>query len=52
MRECIKFYHMAYSIMRIEILLSHIRDKNKFKSEGFLFTLRSEEHTSELQSRP
>ena len=39
MRECIKFYYMAYSIMRIEILLSHIRDKNKFKSEGFLFTL-------------
>ena len=39
MREYIKFYHMAYSIMRIEILLSHIRDKNKFKSGGFLFTL-------------
>ena len=39
MRESMRFCHVAHSIKRIEILLSHIRDKNKFKSEDSLFPL-------------
>ena len=27
-----KLYHVAYSLKRIEILLSHIREKYKFKN--------------------
>ena len=39
MWESMRFYHMAHSMKRIEIPLSHIRDKNKFKSWDFLFPL-------------
>ena len=39
MRESMRFCHVAHSMKRIEILLSHIRDKNKFKSEDSLFPL-------------
>ena len=39
MREDMRFYHMAYSMKRIDIPLSHIRDKNKFKSKDYLFIL-------------
>ena len=38
-RESMKFYHVAHSIKRIEILLSHIKDKNKLKNRDFLFSL-------------
>ena len=34
-----KLYHVAYSLKRIEILLSHIRGKNKFKNYDSLFPL-------------
>ena len=39
MRESLRLYHMAYSMKRIEIPLSHIRNKNKFKSRDSLFPL-------------
>ena len=39
MRENMRFYHVAYSMKRIDIPLSHIRDKNKFKSKDSLFLL-------------
>ena len=39
MRENMRFCHVAHSMKRIEILLIHIRDKNKFKSEDSLFPL-------------
>ena len=39
MRESMKFCHVAYSMKRIEIPLSHIRYKNKFKSRDSLFHL-------------
>ena len=39
MRESTKFYHMAHSIERIEILLNYIRNKNKFKNRTSLFPL-------------
>ena len=38
-RESTKFYHMAHSIERIEILLNYIRNKNKFKNRTSLFPL-------------
>ena len=39
MRESIRFYHVAHSMKRIEIPLTHIRYKNKFKSGDSLFPL-------------
>ena len=39
MQESMKFCHVAYSMKKIEIPLSHIRDKNKFKSSDPLFHL-------------
>ena len=39
MRESMRFYHVVHSMKKIEIPLSHIRDKNKFKSKDFLFPL-------------
>ena len=39
MRESMRFYYVAQSMKRIEIPLSHIRDKNKFKSRDSLFPL-------------
>ena len=39
MRESMRFCHVAHSMNRIEIPLSHIRDKNKFKSGDSLFLL-------------
>ena len=39
MQESMRFYHVAHSIKRIEILLNHIRDKNKFKNKHFLLPL-------------
>ena len=39
MREDMRFYHVTYSMKRIDIPLSHIRDKNKFKSKDSLFLL-------------
>ena len=39
MREDMRFYHMAYSMKRIDIPLSHIRNKNKFKNKDYLFLL-------------
>ena len=38
MRESMRLCHVAYSMKRIEILLSHIRDKNKLIID-FLFYL-------------
>ena len=35
----LRFGHVAHSMKRIEIPLSHIRDKNKFKSRDSLFHL-------------
>ena len=32
-----RFCHMAHSMKRIEMILSHIRDKNKFKNRDSLF---------------
>ena len=32
-----RFCHMAHSMKRIEIILNHIRDKNKFKNRDSLF---------------
>ena len=37
MRESMRFYHVAHSMKRIEILLSHIKNKNKFKIWTFYF---------------
>ena len=37
MRESMMFYHVVHSMKRIELSLSHIRDKNKFKSRDSLF---------------
>ena len=39
MQESMRFYYVAHSIKRVEILLSHIRDKNKFKNRDSLFLL-------------
>ena len=39
MRESMMFYYVAQFMKRIEIPLSHIRDKNKFKSRDSLFPL-------------
>ena len=42
MRESMRFCHVVHSlkgIERIEILLNHIRDNNKFKNNDFLFLL-------------
>ena len=39
MQKIMRFYHVTHSMKRIEIPLSHIRDKNKFKSSDFLFSL-------------
>ena len=39
MWESMRFYHVVHSMKRIEILLSHIGDKNKFKNRDFLFSL-------------
>ena len=39
MRESLRFCHVMHSMKRIEIPLSHIRDKNKFKSEDSSFLL-------------
>ena len=38
MQKIIRFCHVTHSMKRIEIPLSHIRDKNKFKSSDFLFS--------------
>ena len=32
-----QFCHVAYFMKKIEILLSHIKDKNKFKNKDSLF---------------
>ena len=37
MRESMRFCHVVHSMKRIEIFLSHIRDKNKFKNKDSLF---------------
>ena len=37
MWESMRFCHIAHSMKRIEILLSHIRNKNKFKNRDTLF---------------
>ena len=37
MQESMRFYHVAHSMKRIEILLSYIKDKNKFKKRDTLF---------------
>ena len=39
MRESLRFCHVTHSMKRIEIPLSHIRDKNKFNSRDSLFPL-------------
>ena len=39
MRESMRFCHVTHSMKRIEISLSPIKDKNKFKSGDFLFSL-------------
>ena len=39
MQESMRFYYVAYSIKRIEILLNHIKDKKKFKNKDSLFLL-------------
>ena len=39
MQKIMRFCHVTHSMKRIEIPLSHIRDKNKFKSSDFLFSL-------------
>ena len=39
MWERMKFYHVVHSMKRFEILLSHVKDKNKFKSRNSLFPL-------------
>ena len=39
MWESMRFCHMALSMKRNKILLSHIRDKNKFKNIDSLFLL-------------
>ena len=39
MQESMRSCHVAYFMKRIEILLSHIRDKNKFKNMDLLFLL-------------
>ena len=39
MQESMRFCHVVHSMKRIEIPLSHIRDKNKFKSRDSLFHL-------------
>ena len=38
MQKIMRFCHVTHSMKRIEIPLSHIRDKNKFKSSDFLFS--------------
>jgi len=39
MLESMRFCHVAHSMKRIEILLNYIKDKNKFKNIGSLFSL-------------
>ena len=39
MQESMRFCHVVHSMKRIEIPLSHIRDKNKFKNRDSLFHL-------------
>ena len=39
MWENMRFCHVVHSMKRIEIFLSHIRDKNKFKNENSIFLL-------------
>ena len=39
MQESLRFYYVAHSMKRIEISLSYIRYKNKFKSRNSLFPL-------------
>ena len=39
MQESMRFCHVEHFMKRIEIPLSHIRDKNKFKSRDSLFFL-------------
>ena len=39
MQESMRFCHVKHSMKRIEIPLSHIRDKNKFNSKDSLFPL-------------
>ena len=39
MQESMRSCHVAHFMKIIEILLSHIRDKNKFKNKDFLFLL-------------
>ena len=39
MRKSMRFCHVAHSMKKIEIFVSHIRDKNKFKNKDSLFPL-------------
>ena len=39
MRESMKFCNVTHSIKRIEIVLNHTRDNNKFKNRDSLFPL-------------
>ena len=39
MRESMRFCYVSHFMKRIEILLSHIRYKNKFKNKYSLFLL-------------
>ena len=39
MREGMRFCHMSHFMKKIKILLSHIRDKNKYKNKNSLFPL-------------
>ena len=39
MQESMRFCHVMHSMKRIEIFLSHIKDKNKFKNKNSLFHL-------------
>ena len=38
-RENMRFYYVAHFMKIIEIFLSHIENKNKFKNRDFLFPL-------------
>ena len=39
MRKNMRFCHVTHFMKRIEIFLSHIRNKNKFKNKDSLFPL-------------
>ena len=39
MQESMRFCHVTHSMKRIEILLGHNKDKNKFKNRDSLFPL-------------